>query len=266
MMRDYANPVLLLLVTALFAWAMTGSAEIESAWAQPGLWLLTVCATGCLVNGALCLARGLARRPLLAGAVWSMVYMVLGSCAYVYLSQEEGVSRAETEKYRELIARPELSPYAVDEEGDSLLALAAGMGKDAVVRRLLERYPHGEDQMPAMIHAAWYAAQRGQDVTLRRLLAAGVSPNADAADGTLLTAAVNSGKKKAVIALAEQGADVNLADAEGNTPFLHAVINGDVPTARYLKEKGADIRHVNHAGRSACDYSRSSRMDALLAE
>lgn len=263
-MRDYANPALLLLITALFAWTMTGGTEGESAWAQPGLWLLTVCATGCLVNGVLCLARGLAHRPVLAGAVWSMVHLVLGSCAYVYLSQDTGVSHAEAEKYRVFIAQPGLSPYAADEEGDTLLSLAAGMGKEAVVRRLLERHPHGEAELPALVHAAWTAAQHGQDKSLRRLLVAGVSPDAVVADGTLLTAAVNSGKKKAVVVLAEQGADVNKSDAEGNTPFLYAVMNGDIATARYLKEHGADTQHANSSGMRAADYSRSSAMDQIL--
>ena len=89
-MRDYANPVLLFLITALFAWAMSDLTVSESPWAQPGLWLLTLCATGCLVNGALCFARGLAHRPVLAGLfasggtltkTGSGTATLIGSCA-----------------------------------------------------------------------------------------------------------------------------------------------------------------------------------------
>lgn len=263
-MRDYANPVLLFLITALFAWAMSDLAISDSAWVQPGLWLLTLCATGCLVNGALSVARGLAHRPVLAGIIWSMVHLILGSCAWLYLAQDDSADRAELEKYRVLIAQHELSPYAADNEGDTLLSLAAGLGKDAVVRRLLAQHPHGEAELPALTHAAWHAAQNGRDKALYHLLAAGVSPDADIADTTLLTAAVNSGRLKAVIALVESGANVNRADADGNTPFMHAVINGDLATARYLREHGADPQTPNREGRRAADYSRSDKLDELI--
>ena len=265
-MRDYANPVLLFLITALFAWAMSDLPLSESAWAQPGLWLLTLCATGCLVNGALSIARGLAHRPVLGGIVWAMVHLILGSCAWAYLAQDDSVDRAELAKYRALIEQRELSPYTADDEGDTLLSLAAGLGKDAVVRRLLAQHPHGEAEAPALTHAAWHAAQNGRDKALRVLLAAGVSPDADIADTTLLAAAVNSGRLKAVTALVENGADVNRADLEGNTPFLHAVINGDLSTARYLREHGADPHTPNRDGRTPADYSRSDKLDALMKD
>lgn len=263
-MRDYANPVLLFLITALFAWAMSDLAISDSAWVQPGLWLLTLCATGCLVNGALSIARGLTHRPVLSGVVWSMAHLILGSCAWLYLAQDDSADRAELEKYRTLITQHELSPYAADNEGDTLLSLAAGLGKDAVVRRLLAQHPHGEAEAPALTHAAWHAAQNGRDKALYHLLAAGVSPDADIADTTLLTAAVNSGRLKAVIALVESGANVNRADADGNTPFMHAVINGDLATARYLREHGANPQTPNREGRRAADYSRSDKLDELI--
>lgn len=265
-MRDYANPVLLFLITALFAWAMSDISVSESPWAQPGLWLLTLCATGCLVNGALCIARGLAHRPVLAGVVWSMVHLILGSCAWVYLAQDDSADRAELAKYRTLIEQRDLSPYAADNEGDTLLSLAAGLGKDAVVRRLLAQHPHGEAEAPALTHAAWHAAQNGRDKALRHLLAAGVSPDADVADTPLLCAAVNSGRLKAVAALVEGGANPNRTDAEGNTPFIHAVINGDIATARYLRAHGADPHTTNREGRRAADYSRSNKLDELMED
>lgn len=265
-MRDYANPVLLLVITALFAWAMSAAPDSESVWLQPGVWLLTVCATGCMVNALLALARGLAHRPVMAGMVWSMVYLVLGSCAWVYLSQDDGVNREDLAKYRTLIAQKDLSPYAADDEGDTLLSLAAGLGKDSVVRRLLANNPHGAAEQRALIHAAWYAAQHGRDKALLRLLEAGVSPDADYADGTLLTTAVNSGKKKVVLVLLERGAQVNRTDAAGNTPFLHAVLNRDVVTARLLRERGADPDIPNREGRRAADYSVSDKTDALIQQ
>lgn len=264
MMKDYANPTLLLLITALFAWCMAGGTESDSALLQPGLWLLTVCATGCIVNGLLCLARALAHRPVLAGVVWSMVHLVLGCGAWVWLSQDEGVNREALAKYRERIAEHSLSPYAADEEGDSTLSLAAALGKDAVVRRLLAHYPHAEAEQPALLHAAWCAAQNGQDAPLRRLLEAGVPARAEYADAPLLITAVNSGKIKTVSALLAAGAEVNTPDAEGNTALMHAVVNGHYAMVKLLLEHGADPALTNHAGRRAADGTAHSTILELL--
>lgn len=263
-MRDYANPLLLFVITALFAWCMAGGTESESALLQPGLWLLTVCATGCIVNALLCLARALAHRPVLAGVVWSMVHLVLGCGAWVWLAQDAGTEREILAKYRDRIADHRLSPYVADEAGDSTLSLAAALGKDAVVRRLLASHPHGEAEQAALLHAAWCAAQNGRDMALRRLLEAGVPANAAYADAPLLITAVNSGKLKVAAALLEAGADVNAADAEGNTPLLHAVVNGNFAMVKLLLEQGADPARSNHAGRRADDCTHHTAILELL--
>lgn len=263
-MKDYVNPLLLLIITALFAWCMAGSSESESILLQPGLWLLTVCATGCIVNALLCIARALAHRPVLAGVVWSMVHLVLGCGAWVWLSQDEGVNRETLAKYRDRIADHTLSPYAADEEGDSTLSLAAALGKDSVVRRLLVSHPHAGAEQPALLHAAWCAAQNGRDSALRRLLDAGVPANAVYADAPLLITAVNSGKLKVAAVLLAAGADVNAADAEGNTPLLHAVVNGNYAMVKLLLEQGADPTRPNHSGRRAADCSHHTAILELL--
>lgn len=263
-MRDYSNPILLLIITALFAWCMTGGTESDNALLQPELWLLTVCATGCLVNGLLCLARGLAHRPLLSGAVWSMVHLLLGCVAWVYLSQSDGIDRDTAAKYRARIADPALSPYAADEAGDSTLSLAAAMDKDAVVRRLLAHHPHSEAEQPALMHAARCAARNGCAGALRRLLAAGVPADADETGEPLLITAVNSSKTKAALALLEAGADVNRADADGNTPLHHAAINGDFAMTKLLLDHGADRGRTNREGNRPADGTTHTNISDLL--
>lgn len=263
-MRDYANPVLLLLITAFWALAVSDPADTETSWLTPGLWLLTLCATGCIVNALLCLARGLARRPAMAGALWSMAHLVLGSCAYAYLSHDNGLPRETQAKYRSYISEKADSPYTPDAEGDTLLSLAAAMGKDAVVRRILSHHPHSEQEQAALCRAAWEAARQGQEKALRVLLSNGVSADAEAEGLTLLIAAATGGHKNTLRALLESGADVNKPDTEGNTALIHAVIQEDLPAVRLLREHGADSAARNHAGRSAADYSRSGAVDALL--
>lgn len=247
-MRDYANPTLLLLLTALFARCMTGGAESDSALLQPELWLLTLCATGCLVNGLLCLARGLAHRPMLAGAVWSMVHLLVGCCAWVYLSQDDGVDREAAAKYRDYITDHARSPYAADEAGESTLTLAATLGKDAVVRRLLAKHPHSDAEQPMLLRAARLAAMNGRDGALHHLLTAGIPANTLVDGEPLIIAAVNSNKSKAVLALLQAGADINSTDAAGNTPLHHAVLNGDFAMCKLLLERGADRNRRNTAG------------------
>lgn len=263
-MKDYANPILLLVITALLAWCMTGGTESATALSDPSLWLLTLCATGCLVNGLLCLARGLAHRPMLAGAVWSMVHLLVGCCAWVYLSQDTGIDREAAAKYREYIADTGRSPYAADDTGDSTLTLAAAMGKDGVVRRMLAKHPHGEAEQPVLLHAARQAAQNGHDGVLRHLLAAGVPPAADTEGEPLLITAVNSGKTKAALALLDAGADINCADADGNTPLHHAAVNGDFAMTKLLLTRGADRTRTNAAGHRPADCTTHTNISDLL--
>lgn len=265
-MRDYSNPLLLLLLTALFAWCITGDTESDNALLQPELWLLTLCATGCLVNGLLCLARGLAHRPMLAGAVWSMVHLLVGCCAWVYLAQDNGIDRDAAAKYRTYIADSARSPYAADAAGDSTLALAAALGKDAVVRRLLAKHPHGEAERPVLLRAARLAAQNGRDGTLRHLLAAGVPADAAVESEPLLIAAVNSNKSKAALALLEAGADINLADDAGNTPLHHAVLNGDFAMCKLLLQHGADRNRTNTAGLRPAELTSHTNIGDMLEQ
>lgn len=263
-MRDYSNPTLLLILTALFAWCMTGGTESGHALLQPELWLLTLCATGWLVNGLLCLARGLAHRPMLAGAVWSMVHLLVGCCAWVYLSQEDGIDRDAAAKYREFIADHARSPYAADEAGDSTLTLAAALGKDAVVRRLLAKHPHGVAEQPVLLRAARLAALNGRDGALCHLLAAGVPADAAVDGDDLLIAAVNSNKSKVVLALLQAGADINGADTDGNTPLHHAALNGDFAICKLLLERGADCGRTNAAGLRPAEMTRHTNICDML--
>lgn len=263
-MRDYVNPLLVLLATVLFAWSMAGGTESESALLQPSLWLITLCATGCIVNGLLCPARGLAHRPMLACAVWSMVYLLLGSFTWVYLMQEDVTDSEAAEKYRAYIDDTDRSPYAVDDAGDSTLSLAAALGKEAVVRRLLNHYAHGAAEHPALCHAAYRAAQSGREKPLRHLLAAGVPADAEETGDTLLTAAVNSGKSKTVLALLEAKADINRPDADGNTPLHHAALNGDLAMVKLLLEHGADKHRTNRSGYRPADLTSHTNLGDML--
>lgn len=65
---------------------------------------------------------------------------------------------------------------------------------------------------------------------------------------TALMYAARQGSAEAVKALADAGANVNLADPDGSTPLLLAIENGHYDTAALLVERGADPNLSDSAG------------------
>jgi len=65
---------------------------------------------------------------------------------------------------------------------------------------------------------------------------------------TALHFAARQGHQATVRALAERGADVNHAAADGTTPLLIAAINGQFDTAAWLLDRGADPNRASSIG------------------
>ena len=76
--------------------------------------------------------------------------------------------------------------------------------------------------------------------------------------------AVNSNKSKVVLALLHAGADINLADADGNTPLHHAALNGDFALCKLLSEHGADRRRPNAAGLRPAEMTSHTNISDML--
>lgn len=68
-MRDYFNPLVLLVVVGMFAWGMLDG---EGSGINAGVWAMSLCVSAFLVNGALSLARLIthARRSWGWSGVW----------------------------------------------------------------------------------------------------------------------------------------------------------------------------------------------------
>lgn len=98
-----------------------------------------------------------------------------------------------------------------------------------------------------MTSSLFSAALDGDLVQLQTLLAAGADVNAADADGnTALHLAARQGHLDAVKALLAAGADVNAADAQGWTPLFKAAYNheldcGFAPVVQALADAGADV-------------------------
>ncbi|MCC7096980.1 MAG: ankyrin repeat domain-containing protein [Thermomonas sp.] len=86
---------------------------------------------------------------------------------------------------------------------------------------------------------------------LRALIACGVDVNAMQSGLNPLLAATRDswhGRPEAVMTLLTNGADVHLADTDGNTPLHHAVRSSDPGVAALLRDAGADINALNGDG------------------
>ena len=258
-MRDYANPLLLLVVVILLACRMSGLGNAVS-W---DAWLLALCVTAFVVDAALAVARAMSRRRALMSTVWAMVYLVVGSCVWV-MSGDSSQDDSELAALQRLEAECSMvgNPLAVDENGDSLLTVAASVGRLRVVENVLTSATAVPTEM--LHEAARRAAENGRDRVLERLLEAGVAPDTAVDSTTLLCAAAQNAQKKTVVLLLQRGASANLADAEGTSPLIHAVIADSAPVVQLLLQAGANAEATDAAGRDAASYVRSNKVAALF--
>ena len=70
--------------------------------------------------------------------------------------------------------------------------------------------------------------------------------------------------KDAVKQFLQAGADLNLADNEGNTALHYALWSGDSGVARYLIKKGADYNRPNNQGITPMQAAVENGMDTVL--
>ncbi len=257
-MRDYINPLLLLVIVVLLALRVSGAGDV----AVYDMWLLVLCVTALLVNGALMVARSISRRRALMSAVWSVVYLLLGSCTWV-LCEDESVADEELAAYRALEEawQQGSGAFTADENGDSFFVVAASVGRSRVLREILAEGSVPKDQLA---EAARRAAENGRVEVLKLLIGAGVPVDAAVGSTTLLCSAAQNGQFGTTELLLQGGAGANVADSDGMPPLIHAVLADSAPVVRVLLQAGADPAYADAQGRTAADYSRSTRVDELL--
>lgn len=264
-MKDYANPLLLLIVIALLSWKVSMGIDTP---ATVEVWLLTLCVSGFLVNGLLSIARAMAGRRALMAVVWSVVYLIFCSCAWVSLRQEKNY-RTEISAYNSLNAKWQeegANPFSLfDSDGRSLLELATILGKKMSVRGLLAQ-PEAAQAGDLILKAAVSAAENGRHEMFALLNQQQQNFDFDRLSNgsTPLIAAVLSNKYKCVEALLKLQASPDMCDENGVSPIMHAVIDDNRRMARLLMSHGADPTVKDYTGRDAHSCSRTADMDEIL--
>ncbi len=266
-MKALVNPLLLLLCIVLLAFGSVGE-EPERMWDYLP-WVLGLCATAFCVNAVLALSRSFSRRPAMLSVGWAVVFIVFGSVAWSLAPSDEddSVSAQERQELRERVKawREGGNPYELDDNGDSLLLLAAGLGDEGVLRRLLR-----EDDAALTEHAAQYAAaamraaERNRADSLRLLFDEGLSPDVRVEGMTLLHVAAMNKSRRAATFLLERGAKVNAPDEDGATPLHCAVVADDAVMVSLLVQQGANAAQPDAEGRDAASYARSEAVEAAL--
>ena len=90
------------------------------------------------------------------------------------------------------------------------------------------------------------AAERGEVVTVRQLLADGARINArDQRGRSALLAATQRNQVEAARFLIQEGADVNAKDFIQDTPFLYAAAEGRIEILKMTLAAGADLKDTN---------------------
>ncbi len=263
-MKAFANPLLLIICILLLTFGQVVPAAETSGVAET--WALTLCLLGVIINGTLGTARAMSGYPSVQPIGWAVGFLVFGGVVWTLVSAESmgGVSSQERLLLRERVKAwhaGELSPYAMDENGDCVLTLAAGLGKEDVVSDLFAEAP-----ADIRARAAHRAAERNRTQVLRALHAAGLPMDARVEGLTPLHAAVFSKAHRAAACLLELGAPVNAADADGATPLHHAVLAEDAAMVRLLLLHGADPSLLDADGRDAASYARSEALIELLEQ
>lgn len=114
------------------------------------------------------------------------------------------------------------------------------------------------------------AAERGEILVVRRLLAEGARVNArDVRGRTALLAATHRNHVEVARLLINEGADVDAKDITQDTPFLVAGAEGRIEILKLIVAAGPDLKSINRFGGTAlipaCHHGHVEAVKVLLA-
>ena len=169
-----------------------------------------------------------------------------------------------------------LSAPGIDINANSLIAatalhMAARLGKDEVVKALINKGANINITDNAGVTPLMSAAGRGHLTTVQTLLSVpGIDINAKSFIGkTALHMAADYGKDEVVKTLINRGANINITDNDGLTPLMSATLLGHLTTVQaLLSAPGIDINAKSLIGKTAlqtaADYGKYEFVKALI--
>ena len=163
----------------------------------------------------------------------------------------------------------------------ALMVAANYQGADAAMNLLLDRgarvaLQEGEEAPVFNANAFFIASYAGNAAILKRLAAAGANTNLPmlligTSRETPMLGAFKFGDMEVAKTLLDLGAPVDFADGNGITMLSRTVLNNDLPMARLMIQRGADVNHVDKLGMtpllwaSAIDFGDDAMIRLLLS-
>ena len=223
--------------------------------------------------------------PLLFGSVADVKRLLDGGLNPNVSTRSGGVTALmaaapDVEKMRLLIERGADVNAKSKVRFTALMVAAQYQGSDAAMNLLLDHgaragLADGEEAPVFNANAFFIASYAGNAAILKRLAAAGASTNLPmlligTSRETPMLGAFKFGDMDVAKALLDLGAPVDFADGNGITMLGRTVLNNDLPMARMMIERGADVNHVDKLGMtpllwaSAIDFGDDEMIRLLL--
>ncbi len=175
-------------------------------------------------------------------------------------------ARGELDVVKALLSRG-VDPNVKDNRGFTALSHAMAARYDDVEDALLSQ-PHinpnsrGLNEQPALGAYVW----RDDTARVKRLLVLGADLNLSDADGdTPLHGAAKSGNVEILTLLLDKGANPNAKNKEGGTPLMWAAVYGNEDAARLLLNRGADASAKDNTGVTAAEWASRNERDNVAS-
>ncbi|NMG15467.1 ankyrin repeat domain-containing protein [Aromatoleum bremense] len=194
------------------------------------------------------------KRTILA----ALFALALGSAPVQASSYDDSLNAArlgDTWPLVQLLSRG-LDPNTVDEQGNTLLILAAREGHADTVAAILEFRPKLGQRNAAGDSALMMAVLKGHDEVVDLLLDAGAPVNHDG--WTPLMYAAFEGRAAILERLLAQGADVNALAPNKSNALMLAARNGHVDVVRRLLRTDVDLEQKNDAGFTVDSWAQAN--------
>jgi ankyrin repeat protein len=203
--------------------------------------------------------HGLPRKKAITTALDYSKYDIILSLTKEYEDKSwvlmEAFRRQNSVVVEKLIAQG-VPPNSEDEEGNSMLLIAASNGDLNEVQKCVEEYKlYVFKKNLAGENAMMMAAKKGSIPVCDYLLKKGITVDAQNNKGeTALFYALGDASRPAFDFLVKNGANINHKSLDGNTLLLKAAMADQSQAMTYLISSGADLKHENKRGNTAFYY------------